>query len=40
MLTIEVIPIEGPIEVKAGMGMGTAEHILRHGQKRNAEQSP
>jgi hypothetical protein len=36
-LTVEQIPIEGQIEVVAGLGMGGGDLILEHGKKRDAE---
>ena len=33
-LTIEQIPIDGPIEVVAGLGMGGGDMILEHGTRR------
>jgi len=38
-LTVEEIPLQGPIEVEAGLGMGTGELILEHGTKKAAEQA-
>jgi hypothetical protein len=36
-LTVEHIPIDGPIEVVAGLGMGGGDLILEYGKKKNAE---
>ncbi len=36
-LTVEQIPLEGPIEVEAGLGMGGGDLILEHGKKRTQE---
>ena len=33
-LTVEQIPIDGPIEVVAGLGMGGGDMILEHGKRR------
>jgi len=37
-LTVEEIPINGPIEVEAWLSMGCGDLILKHGKKRSAEQ--
>lgn len=36
-LTVEEIPINGPIEVEAGLSMDCGDLILKHGKKRSAE---
>ena len=36
-LTIETIPITGPIEVRAGMGMGVGHLILENAKRQDAE---
>jgi hypothetical protein len=33
-LNVEEIPLEGPIEVEAGLGMGSGDLILEHGKRR------
>jgi len=32
-LTVEQIPLDGPIEVEAGLGMGVGDLILKHGKR-------
>ena len=38
-LTIENIPLDGPVEIEAAFGAGTADLILKHGEKRIAEEA-
>lgn len=36
-LTLEEVPLDGPIQVRAGLGMGPGELILKHARRAGAE---
>jgi hypothetical protein len=38
-LTVEEIPVAGPLDVEAGLHMGTASLILEHAKRKTGEQS-
>ena len=38
-LTIEEIPLDGPVQIEAALGMGTAELILKHAKKRTPQET-
>lgn len=37
-LTLEEVPLDGPIQVRAGLGMGPGELILEHARRAGAQQ--